>query len=232
MIKSLMHFVINRGILVTLIQVLLLIFFFAVEDRLYWWVSIIIKSALLWYPSWLPIGLLSTLTLLNYMSTPSVSRFKKKTHQLTNLTGHTLSRYVCFLEYVKPNSRWHSDPTRLNGRAHLHQKQGAYSLHGSHNYQNKVIHLDEDSYQLSQGTHKPEINPTSSLTPTSAGTGSGAFFTTSTKEYPSLSPISMPTVTKTVWVSERWRLLFSLNYAIYIYIYTFLNLYFFFWQSG
>lgn len=36
MITSLIHFVVNRGILVTLIQVLLLIFFFAVEDRLYW----------------------------------------------------------------------------------------------------------------------------------------------------------------------------------------------------
>ncbi|KAF8591016.1 hypothetical protein K439DRAFT_1126615 [Ramaria rubella] len=36
MIKSLIHFVVNRGALVTLIQTLLLIMFFAVPTRLYW----------------------------------------------------------------------------------------------------------------------------------------------------------------------------------------------------
>lgn len=36
MLKSLTHFVINRGILVTIIQLSVFIFFYAFEQRLYW----------------------------------------------------------------------------------------------------------------------------------------------------------------------------------------------------
>ncbi|GJJ06679.1 hypothetical protein Clacol_000874 [Clathrus columnatus] len=81
----------------------------------------------------------------------------------------------------------------LNGRSHLNSKKGERSLHSSYNYPNKVIHLEEASYHLSPTKYQSD-GLASPLTPGSALSNKPL--------YRSPTPL-MPTITKTVTVSER-----------------------------
>jgi hypothetical protein len=71
MLKSIMHVVINRGILVTAAQILQLIFFFATSGHLYWCIKLF-NGIDLFVLTHINAGSPSTSTLPSSMSTPSV----------------------------------------------------------------------------------------------------------------------------------------------------------------